>query len=109
MTDLLKRVNTEKLFALMRDNPHLPIIPLVQDEVVGDDTYCYWMGSWGESYIDKALEHEGRVFFYDDDPEEVLSEIHGWDYYDALPEEDVKKAFDALPWQEAIYVYINTP
>ena len=36
------------LLELVKQNPDLPILPMVDSEIVGDDGYCRWMGSWGE-------------------------------------------------------------
>lgn len=42
------RKNREELFKLMQENPELPVVPMVDGEIPGDD--CgYWLGSWGAS------------------------------------------------------------
>lgn len=39
--------NAKELIRLIQENPDLPIIPMVNEEVVADDSYTYWMGEWG--------------------------------------------------------------
>ena len=55
----------EELLKLMKDNPDLPIVPMVNFEVVGDE-FSYWMGSWGRSevgeyYIGEERERKGNL------------------------------------------------
>ena len=41
-----ERENREELFRLIKENPELPIVPMVDAEIVADD--CgYWIGAWG--------------------------------------------------------------
>lgn len=100
--------NREKLLQLIRENPDLPIVPMVDSEVVADDFCAYWMGSWGSARIDQFLDTGERIFFSDDDPEDVLTEIKGWDWYSEATDEDIDAEFKALPWERAIVVYINS-
>ena len=41
-TDKAKN-NWEELFRLMQENPDLPVVPMVDGEIVGDDS-GYWVG-----------------------------------------------------------------
>ncbi len=44
--------NIDKLLDLIKDNPELPVIPMVDGEIPGDD--CgYWIADWGLSRIDE--------------------------------------------------------
>lgn len=104
-----EKQNREKLFKLMQENPELPVIPLVDSEVVYDDSCCNWIGSWGWAEKVKFISGEERIYFNDDDPEDVLTAAKGWDWYEAATDEEVAEAFAGLPWIEAIAVYIGTP
>lgn len=79
-----EKENREKLFRLMRENPELPVVAMVDSEIVADDGYNRWLGVWGCSYIGEYLIGEEHLFFReDDDPSEVdrvLSERYGDDY-----------------------------
>ena len=84
-----EKQNREELFRLMQEHPDLPVLPMVDEEIVADDCSVWWMGSWG--------------------PDEVMPEVKGWDWYDNATEEEVEAEFKALPWIEAIIVFISTP
>lgn len=98
------------LLDLIKQNPTLPIIPMVEQEVVGDDSFGYWMGSWGHASVDRYYNGEERIYFYDErDMEDLLAEVKGWDWLDTSSEEEDLKAYRELPWKKAIIVHINTP
>lgn len=99
-----------QLLNLMKENPHLPVVPMVDSEVVADDTYGTWMGSWYSSSLDKYYKGEERIYFYDEaDTEDLLVEVKGWDWYDVASEEECLEAYRSLPWVKCIVVYITTP
>ena len=42
---MTKKENITSLLELMKENPDLPIVPVVSGEIAGDD--CgYWMADW---------------------------------------------------------------
>lgn len=103
--------NTEKLLELIKDNPELPIVPIVDGEIVGDD--CdYWLGAWGNVQIDEYLMTDDQVVLRSDD--DVFYVLEWWlptDEYEALPEteSECRPLYNALPWTRAILVYITLP
>lgn len=101
------------LLELMKAKPHLPVVAMVDSEIVADDGYGRWLGSWGCAYEDTYYKGEERVYFYDeDDPnaiEEVLAEVKGWDWYESATDEEVLAAYRALPWIKCIVVNIDLP
>lgn len=102
--------NFEQLLKLMKDNPGLPVVPLVNSEIVAEDGYAHWLGSWGPAYLENYYRGEERYYFYDeDDMEDLLAEVMGWDWYDAASEDEVLATYQALPWVECIVVYIDLP
>lgn len=107
-----EKENREELFRLMQENPELPVVPMVDYEIVADDS-GRWLGSWGSSYIGEYLIGEERVHFReDDDPSEVdkvLSERYGDDYYTDMTDEQEAEAYAGLPWIKAIIVNIDLP
>ncbi len=50
--------DAEKLLNLIAENPELPIIPVVDSEVVADDSYGYWRGWWGRAEVTEF--YDGR-------------------------------------------------
>lgn len=102
---------TDAFLTLIRENPDLPIVPMVDAEVVGDDTRT-WMGIWGAAKVDEYLlpenDYESLKFKSDDDVFDVLEERLSEEEFDALPEnmDECRKVYDALPWVKAIIVEI---
>ena len=107
-----EKENREELFRLMQENPELPVVPMVDYEIVADDS-GRWLGSWGSSYIGEYLIGEEQVHFReDDDPSEVdkvLSERYGDDYYTDMTDEQEAEVYAGLPWVKAIIVNIDLP
>lgn len=107
-----EKKNREKLLRLIRENPELPIVPMVDADIAADD--CgYWLGSWGNATIDEYLisERAEKIFFKsDDDIFDVLERHLSDEEFEALPqtEEECRPYYDKLPWIKAIIVYINT-
>lgn len=68
--------NTEKLIQLVKENPDLPVVPMVDSEVVCDD--CgYWMGSFGCCSVGEYVCYNDRFF----DEREGFKESY-YDYND---------------------------
>ena len=107
-----ERQNREELLKLIRDNPDLPIVPMVDAEIVGDD-YGRYLGSWGCAYVDEYLiDLDGRVYFKsDDDVFDMLEQYMSEEEFEALPEsvEECRPYYDKLPWTKAIVVDISQP
>lgn len=107
-----ERNNRNEFFKLMQENPDLPVIPMVDYEIVCGD-YGRWLGSWGSSYIGQYLLGEDRVYFReDDDPSEVehvLLEKYGENYYLNMTVVQEAEAYADLPWKKAIIVDIDLP
>lgn len=105
-----KTTRGEELFKLMQENPDLPVVPMVDSEVVCDDGYARWTGSWGSASIDEYFTHDERVFFRsDDDTDDVLGYVLNAEEYEEMTDEEVEAAYNALPWVKAIIVNIDTP
>lgn len=104
--------NRDELFGLIRENPDLPIVPMVDSEIVADDGYNRWLGVWGSSYIGEYLTGEECIFFREDDDlyeiDKVLTEMCD-DYDENTTDEDAAKAYADLPWIKAIIVNIDLP
>lgn len=105
------RERRRELFRLMKENPELPVVPMVDGEIPGDD--CgWWLGEWGYANVDFYLfSDRGIIFKSDDDVFDTLERFLPENEFDNLPEtvEECKPYYDALPWEEAIVVYIGLP
>ena len=106
MTDLIR---------LIKENPKLPIIPMVDSEVVADD-YGYWLGKWGGCEVTEYYLGREHIHFKDDDDEDILNDLEGCHYGQDKQGRDIYELSDsqwnellnAIPWTKAIVVYITT-
>lgn len=100
---------TGELFALIKQHPNLPIVPMVDSEIVGDN--CgRWLGAWGFASVDRYYNGEERVYFYDEyDTEDLLAEVMGWEWLEAASDTMALATYKALPWVECIVVNIDLP
>lgn len=105
---------TEQLLKLIKENPDLPVVPMVDSEVVADD--CgYWLGAWGYCEVNEYYLGEERIHFRDGDEEDVLNDLagcrcgydmYGRDIYE-ISDEEWDKLYASIPWTKCIVVYIG--
>ena len=107
--------HTEELLTLIKENPELPVIPMVSYEVVADDTYNWWLGEWSYSKVKEYYKGREGIHFKSDDEEDVLADMIGCEYYKDLNGKDITELSDEewdalyenIPWKKAIVVYID--
>ncbi len=102
-----------ELLGLIKKNPDLPIVPMVDSEVVGDDSYGRWMGSWGSSYVGEYIVGKEQIHYRDDEDwdeiESLLSEDYGYNVWAEMDDETAKRIYMEMPWIKAIIVAIDLP
>lgn len=105
--------NIKTLLELIKENPELPIVPMVDAEIVGDD-YGRWSGTWGIAEVDRYVVAdngwESRIIFESDgDVLEALEKYLTNDEFEKLPDDEAEwqKVYDGLPWIKAIIVNID--
>lgn len=109
---------TAKLAHLVAEHPDLPIIPYVDNEVVADDSYRYWIGSpthvslerYTIGYWFNPYDGADHSYYTEDEKDELIEEIaeHKYDGTEedyARAEEEVSK----IKWNEGIFLYIGLP
>ena len=107
-----EKKNRDELFRLMRENPDLPVVPMVDAEIFGDDI-GYWCGAWGHASVDEYLickRYDYIAFKSWDDVFDVLEKYLSDEEFEKLPEDksECRKVYESLPWTKAIIVYITT-
>ncbi len=116
----VQQENLQELFRLIKENPDLPIVPMVDEDVVADYGYQRWKGSWGKAQKTKYCMIDEYVHFYEPDDwnaiESALSALPDDAYigfYNVEDEDEdetrIKEMYETLPWVEAIVVYIDLP
>lgn len=108
----------KELFKLIQENPDLPIVPMVDYEVVAEEG-GRWLGSWGSAYIDKFLHYDGEYLTHnkgDCDTVSIFEKI--FDYEECGIDEEMpdevalqimREKVDSLPWIKTIVVNIDLP
>lgn len=115
-----QRKNLKKLIKAMEKHPELPVVAMVDSDIVADDGYCWWLGKFGEVEIDKYISHEDYgVMFYENGKPDLTDIFEKYfDYAECGIDEEMsdKKAFklmrekvDSLDWIEAIIIHIDLP
>lgn len=102
--------NTMELLKVIGANPELPVVPMVDGEVVGDDCGVF-MGALGRVTVDKFIvsRQDGVLFKSDDDVFDTLERCLTDEEFDALPETEAecRPIYEALPWRKAILLYVE--
>jgi len=104
-----------QLLELVKNNPELPIYPMVYYEVCCGEDFNYWMGSWQEARLDEVWHTDERIYFkskhYDDlVDKEVDNNIDEWESCpDKLKEEMACDIVDKYEWKKCIVVKIYLP
>lgn len=102
--------NIENLINLIQENPDLPVIPMVEYEVVADDDYIRWMASIGDSKISDFCIWNDRVYT---DKQNLIEDLIDEEYFfseetdDEILESAQKQANEIM--QKAIILNIDLP
>lgn len=112
----IQQENLNKLIRLMKENPELRVIPMVDQEVVNSDDYCYWAASFGEPRIDYIWGDDERIYFKDDEEDLIEkkrdSMVDEEEFKNFTDEEFDKYAEDYvenLEWEKIITLNIELP
>lgn len=100
----------EQLLQLMKENPDLPVLPMVDSEIVADSDYARWVGSWGMSRLARYWVGEEKYYFYDENNiEDVIYDPDCSIELDTMTDEEALAVYKALPWVDCIAVNIDLP
>lgn len=111
-----QKANMANLLLLIKQNPDIEILPMVDSEIVCDEGRMYWLGHWHKAMIDEYWVDDEKIHFKSWDFDSICDEIN-----DSLDESEtqglsyeeidklVEQKADALPWKRAIVVMITTP
>jgi hypothetical protein len=109
---LKQKANVITLLQLIKENPNLPIVPMVDGESVFDDSFRYWMAEWGSAEVTKYWCSDERIYEYSDFDVLVEDWIdNNYEYYPDLSDDELevlaKNEVNKYEWIDAIIVYIN--
>ena len=103
---------TKALIELINENPDLPVITMVDSEVVSDDSYGRWYSSIGSSHVDEYVVYEKlhsdkSNIIYKDDIDEIVEDL--MERNEALTDEQAEKMAQDHNWKKAIFLNIELP
>lgn len=100
----------EVLLKLIKENPDLEILPMVDNEV-GNSDYSFNLGSWGKASVEDYYIGEELIYFKSEErlEEDVYCRLENENpsWSDEYLEEQLEKEMAEIEWQKAIVVYIN--
>jgi hypothetical protein len=102
----------EQLLRLIKENPTLKILPMVDCEVVASDKYEWWPATFGEASIEEVYQDDERVYIrYYDESSLVEKEADRLVWVDnALTSDEAferaEKTVDGYEWEKVIVVKI---
>lgn len=102
---------TQELIKLISENPELPILPMVDYEVVCEDG-GRWLGSFGSCYVGEYALFNNRYYDERDEFKEDYLDFYCDElcekFKDEVPDEYLNKVADKY-FTKAIIVNINLP
>lgn len=108
----IQKENVKSLIDLIKKNPELKIVPMVDSEIVADDGYSSWLGSFGKAEIDHIWNSGERIYFESLDKEElvqnILDEIPS-EIDDTTAERTANDIVGKYEWEKVIVVWIGLP
>lgn len=97
----------ERLIELVKENPELRVIYMVDPDVVQDDFQGYWLGINTSVNVDSILNDDLHDLIW------IRSIDDDYDIYESFfgdedcADEHIKEEVDKLPWEKVIIVWIG--
>lgn len=109
--------NVKELMKLIKENPELPIAPMVDSEVVSGDEHSWWISKWGSATIEEIYNSGDCIHLRSVDEDILIEDVYDnleWEgmYKDELNEEQLykmaEKIVNSYNWKKVIAVRIIT-
>lgn len=97
-----------ELVRIIKENPELDVIAMVDHEIFFDEEFEWFQGAIGQSMVDECFYHNESVYLRSTDEDE-LREIIGDDIVFArgfVPDDMEEIVNSRIKWQKAIFVKI---
>lgn len=115
----IQKENVQSLLNLIKENPALKIVPMIDAEIVADDTYGWWAGSFGKAEIDHIWNNGERIYFKSGDEEDLIEKEFDIIYdeifsnsvepYPAIINQMAISKVNEYEWEKVIVVWIGLP
>lgn len=106
----------EKLIKLHKEHPELPVITMVDTEVVASDEFSFWISRIRAVTIKKYMVADDEVLFYEDMDYDNAWRMYDYSYIRSkidqyMSEEEVVdvlvELYEKAPWKEAIIIWVG--
>ena len=115
----IQQENVQSLLDLIKENPELKILPMIDAEIVADDTYGWWAGSFGKAEIDHIWNNGERIYFKSGAEEDLIEKEFDL-IYDEIFSHDIEpdpsiinqmatSRVNEYDWEKVIVVWIGLP
>ena len=111
---MLASKNIQTLLQLVQENPECEIVPMVDAEVIFNDDYRWWAGSWGSAGLDEIYTTEEAVYFKSQSYEDLI-DTKADELADSYPELSDAALFGKAEvivgeyaWKKVIVVWIES-
>ena len=102
------------ILKLIQENPDLPVIPMVDSNVVDSDFDAFYEGAWGNceivEYYCTSYNHYPLFKGWDDESDIMCELEHDnkekYKDWESWSDEKIQKTIDELPWIKCIRVNI---
>ncbi|WP_106494920.1 hypothetical protein [Lentibacillus sp. Marseille-P4043] len=107
--------NVNELLKLIKENPDLDIVPMVDTDVVAGDDFGWWVAGWGSASIEEIYDHNERCYVRSKDEDEVGEliydrlEMNNPAWSDTYLQEQTDKELKEIEWDKVIAVKISVP
>ena len=110
LNDNLHMSAIQQFCELVKQNPGLPVLCMVDSDVVADDSYCRYGATIGHSRIDRYVCTDERIYFYDEaDFADVLERIYDEDFLSDKSQSELIALYNKLNWTKVIVLNIDEP
>lgn len=105
--------NIKHLLELVKENPDLEIIPMVDTECVCSDDFGSWMATWGNAKVDRIYCSDERVYIESEDYDELVEDWidNNYEDYPNFSDDELQKLAEekvnGYEWEKVIVVRIN--
>ena len=112
---LKEHENITILLDLVKNNPELEVVPMVDTYCAGDDSYSWWLAKWGRACIDEYYISDEHVYRKSHDFDDLVEKFID-DNFDEMPyknmsddkfEKIAENIVDNYKWEKAIMVFID--
>ena len=106
-----QKEKVSELLELIKKNPNLRIIPMVDTDVVADDSFSWWIAEWGKASVEEIYPIDERLYIRSKDEDELVEQlVWNEEFINGLSEEQaIKKAENVVSnykWEKVIAVKI---